>query len=67
MLQNIETNGGGPFGAIQNFSKQVIAQEKVSETHQDSQRGILSIFWSERRCFCFGRDSEVSSVMNLRS
>ena len=29
LLQNIETNEGGPFGKIQNFSKSLIVPKKI--------------------------------------
>ena len=54
-----------------NFQKKSHSAEKnLSEKHQDSQRGdpkyvfeVLSVGF----VFCFGRGSEVSSVLNLRS
>ena len=58
VLQNNETNEGGPFGAIQKkFRKSCIVQKKVGL------RGILSVFSRFWRCFVFpfrfGRASEV--------
>ena len=69
MLQNIETNEEGPFGAVQSFSKKSQSVgKKLSEKHQDGQTGFLGMFsrfWTT--VLCFGRGSEVSSVLDFRS
>ena len=67
LLQNIKTNEGGPFGAIEKFSKK--PKKILSEKHQDSQRGILSMFDVfvvldvGFVSLCFGRGSEVVEQM----
>ena len=53
-LQNIETNEGAPFGAIQKKSKKSHNPKKnLSEKHQDSRRGSLVCFRVSGRRFCF--------------
>ena len=60
VLQNIETKEGETlWWNPKNFKKKSHSAEKnPSEKHQ---RGILCVRGSERRCFCFGRGSGVSS------
>ena len=60
VLQNIETNERGPFGAIQEVSKSLSAEKKWGYG------GILSVFSRFWTCFVFsfrfGRASEVGVV-----
>ena len=60
VLQNIERNEGGSFGAIQKVSKSLIVPKKVGLW------GILSVFEVLDVCFVFsfrfGRASEVGVV-----
>ena len=54
VLQNIETNEGGPFGAIQKVSKSLIVPKKVGLC------GILSVFsmfWTSVLFFLFVLDA----------
>ena len=54
VLQNIETNEGGPFGAMQKVSKNVIVPKKVGYG------GILSVFsrlWTSVLFFLFVLDA----------
>ena len=48
VLQNIETNEGGPFGAIQKVPKSLIVPKKSG-----AMWGILVCFRGSRRLFCF--------------
>ena len=48
MLQNIETNEGGPFGAIQKVSKSLIVPKKSG-----AMWGFLVCFRGSGRLFCF--------------
>ena len=48
VLQNIETNQGGPFGAIQKVSKNLIVQKKSG-----AMWGYLVCFRGSGRLFCF--------------
>ena len=61
VLQNIETNEGGPFGAIQKVSKSLIVPKKVGLWGDP-----LCVFEALDVCFVFsfrfGRASEVGVV-----
>ena len=57
VLQNIETNEGRPFGGIQ---KSRIVPNKIRV--KNTKGGVLCFRGSGRRCFCFGRGSDVSSM-----
>ena len=48
VLQNIETNDGGPFGAIQKVSKSLIVPKKSG-----AMGGSLVCFQGSGRLFCF--------------
>ena len=61
VLQNIETNEGGPFGAIHKVSKSLIVPKKSGAMW----RFLVCFRGSERLfvfSFRFGRDSEVGVV-----
>ena len=69
LLQNIETNEGGPLVQSKNFQKSLIVPKKLSEKHQDIQRilSMFSRFWASV-LFPFVLDEVLRfRVLNLRS
>ena len=60
VLQNIETNEGGPFGAIQKVSKSLIVPKKSG-----AMGGILCVFEVLDVCFVFSFRFECASEVGV--